>query len=231
MAVSRREANKIKCRQQILKSARRLFKEKGYDSTMIEDIADKAGISKATLYNYFPNKESLLVGTMDDQIEATRKYIEQAGETEPKESMDTGEQSRADKVKDNETDSVASERAANNRASGYSKIRMALEFLVLDSRQFIDVSRRIMFLNACEASSMYGKVNEIKEMFRMLTDEAKKEGIFREDIHSVEIVELLMSIYLNSQFQWSDIEKLTDEQCRKRIERMMELTLNRVLSK
>lgn len=200
MAVSRREANKIRCREQILKAARRLFKEKGYDNTMIEDIADKANVSKATLYNYFPNKESLLVGTMDDQIEATRRYIKNS-------EMNT------------------------NKASGYGKVKLALEFLVLDSRQFIDVSRRIMFLNACEASPMYGKVNEIKDMFRTLTDEAKQEGIFREDIHSIEIVELLMSIYLNSQFQWNDIETLTDEQCRKRIERMLELTLGNILNR
>lgn len=200
MAVSRREANKIRCREQILKAARRLFKEKGYDNTMIEDIADKANVSKATLYNYFPNKESLLVGTMDDQIEATRRYIKNS-------EMNT------------------------NKASGYGKVKLALEFLVLDSRQFIDVSRRIMFLNACETSPMYGKVNEIKDMFRTLTDEAKQEGIFREDIHSIEIVELLMSIYLNSQFQWNDIETLTDEQCRKRIERMLELTLGNILNR
>ncbi len=190
MAISRREANKIKCRQDILKASRRLFKEKGYDNTMIEDVADKAEISKATLYNYFPNKESLLVGTMDDQIVTTHKYI-----------------------------------CESSDVTSYEKIKLALEFLVLDSRQFIDVSRRILYLNACEISPMYGKVNEVKEMFRELTDGAKNEGIFREDIHSIEIVELLMSIYLNSQFQWKDIEELTEEQVRARIERMLELTL------
>lgn len=192
MEVSRREANKIKCRQQILKASRRLFKEKGYDSTMIDDVADKADISKATLYNYFPNKESLLVGTMEDQTEACRRYIRE----------ETGD---AD--------------------GSYEKIKLALEFLVLDSIPFISVSRRILFLNACETSHMYGKVNDVKEMFRELTEDARKEGVFREDIHSVEIVELLMSIYLNSQFQWKDIEELTEEQCIARIERMLELTL------
>lgn len=80
MEVSRREANKIKCRQQILKASRRLFKEKGYEDTMIEDVADKADISKATLYNYFPNKESLLVGTLEDQTETCRRYIEERGD-------------------------------------------------------------------------------------------------------------------------------------------------------
>ena len=199
MAVSRREANKIKCRQDILKASRRLFKEKGYENTMIDDVAEKAEISKATLYNYFPNKESLLVGTMDDQIVATRKYI-------------TGYFSE-------------NERNTGHHTSSYEKIKLALEFLVLDSRQFIDVSRRILFLNACETSPMYGKVNEVKEMFRALTDEAKNEGVFSDEVHSTEIVELLMSIYLNSQFQWKDIEKLTDEQCTARIERMLDVTL------
>ena len=39
------------------------------------------------------------------------------------------------------------------------------------------------------------------------------------------VIELLMSIYLNSQFQWKDIEELTEEECTTRIERMLELTL------
>ena len=207
MAVSRREANKIKCRQDILKASRRLFKEKGYDNTMIEDVAEKADISKATLYNYFPNKESLLVGTMDDQIEATRKYIH-----------------GANNIKEDECKGISEKSEVS--VNSYDKIKLALEFLVLDSRQFIDVSRRILYLNACETSPMFGKVNEVKEMFRELTDKAKEEGVFKNDIHSIEIVELLMSIYLNSQFQWKDIEELTEEQCRERIERMLEITLS-----
>ena len=76
MVESRREANKRKSRQKILKASRRLFKEKGYENTMIEDVANRAEISKATLYNYFPNKESLLVGTMDDVAESFGKFID-----------------------------------------------------------------------------------------------------------------------------------------------------------
>lgn len=196
MAVSRREANKIKCRHDILKASRRLFKEKGYDNTMIDDVADKAGISKATLYNYFPNKESLLVGTLDEQIDAIQQYID-------------------------EMISI----------SAYEKLERVLDFLVIDSIPFIDVSRRVMYLNACEASPMYGKINKAKEMFKVLVDQAKVEGIFREDIHSVEIVEIFMSIYLNSQFQWKDIENLTEEQVRERIKRMLDMTLSGCFNK
>jgi len=196
MAISRREANKIKCRHDILKASRRLFKDKGYDDTMIDDVADAAGISKATLYNYFPNKESLLSGTLDDQIATMRQRIG---------DMDGG--------------------------NSYEKLKQLLEFLVVDSVPAIDVSRRVMYLNACEASPMYGKVNEAKEILKVLVDQAKEEGVFREDIYSIEIVELLMSIYLNSQFQWKDIEDLTEEQIRERTKRMIDLTLSGCLKK
>ena len=108
----------------------------------------------------------------------------------------------------------------------YDKLVQILEFLVIDSVPFIDVSRRVMYLNACENSPMYGKINEAKELLKLIVDRAKDEGVFREDIYSIEIVEMLMSIYLNSQFQWKDIENLTESQIRERINRMLDLTLS-----
>jgi len=68
MILTKRETNKINCRERILKASRRLFASKGYEETMMEDIAQRAGVSKATVYNYFPNKESLLIGTVDEVV-------------------------------------------------------------------------------------------------------------------------------------------------------------------
>lgn len=76
MKQSRRELNKAKCRKRILKASRKLFSEKGYDDAMIEDIAEKAEVSKATVYNYFPNKESLLIGTAEEVIACVDDLIE-----------------------------------------------------------------------------------------------------------------------------------------------------------
>ncbi len=61
----KRQLNKLQLREAILKASRRLFSSAGYDSVKMEDIAEMAGVSRATLYNYFPNKESLLTGTLD----------------------------------------------------------------------------------------------------------------------------------------------------------------------
>ena len=51
-------------RQEIIDIAGKLFLEKGYDSLSMSDISTHVGGSKATLYNYFPNKETLFVATM-----------------------------------------------------------------------------------------------------------------------------------------------------------------------
>ncbi len=66
-ATGKRQMNKIQSREAILKASRILLSSSGYDSVKMEDIARRAGVSRATLYNYFPNKESLLTGTLDSE--------------------------------------------------------------------------------------------------------------------------------------------------------------------
>ncbi|MBI5536139.1 MAG: TetR family transcriptional regulator [Deltaproteobacteria bacterium] len=46
-------------RQTLLSTAERLFVDKGFDGTRIDDIADKARVNKRMLYVYFGNKEQV----------------------------------------------------------------------------------------------------------------------------------------------------------------------------
>jgi len=46
-------------RQQILDGARRCFLEMGFDAASMNDIVRAAGVSKGTVYAYFPSKEKL----------------------------------------------------------------------------------------------------------------------------------------------------------------------------
>jgi len=46
-------------REEVIQSATRLFKERGFLSTTIQDIADDCGISKGSVYKFFPSKEDL----------------------------------------------------------------------------------------------------------------------------------------------------------------------------
>ena len=51
---------KAATRETILRTARRLFAEKGYDATRTRDIAHAARIASGTLFNYFPTKEAIV---------------------------------------------------------------------------------------------------------------------------------------------------------------------------
>lgn len=44
---------------ELIRAARDVFVEKGFAATRLEDVAEKAGISKGTIYLYFKNKEVL----------------------------------------------------------------------------------------------------------------------------------------------------------------------------
>jgi AcrR family transcriptional regulator len=52
-------------RDEVLDAALELFTEKGFAATRVEDVAQKAGISKGTIYLYFPSKEALMEGLID----------------------------------------------------------------------------------------------------------------------------------------------------------------------
>ncbi|WP_416929994.1 TetR/AcrR family transcriptional regulator [Tropicimonas sp.] len=46
---------------QVVEGAREVFLQQGFDGANVDDIACSAGVSKATLYNYFPDKRLLFV--------------------------------------------------------------------------------------------------------------------------------------------------------------------------
>lgn len=55
--------------RRILEAATTLFRKVGYDSARIEDIAEMAGVSVGTFYNYFKNKGDMLMATVSMEVE------------------------------------------------------------------------------------------------------------------------------------------------------------------
>jgi AcrR family transcriptional regulator len=56
--------------ERILDAAARIFHEQGYAGATTNDIADEADVSVGSLYQYFPNKDALLVALTKRHIEA-----------------------------------------------------------------------------------------------------------------------------------------------------------------
>lgn len=90
--MGRREDNKLKTRQQILETALRLFHERGFDETRVQDIIEPVGISEKTFFNYFAGKQAILDASAGEVLAAyegllnfelanpDRPFVERLGE-------------------------------------------------------------------------------------------------------------------------------------------------------
>jgi AcrR family transcriptional regulator len=60
-----RETSKAMTRERLLGEARRLFRERGYAATSLEQIAEAAGVTKGAIYGHFSSKEDLLTSALE----------------------------------------------------------------------------------------------------------------------------------------------------------------------
>jgi AcrR family transcriptional regulator len=80
------ERNRSRTRRELAEAASRLFLERGYSSTTVQDIVDVADISPRTFFRYFPCKEDVVTAiaslSMDDSIDylAEHEPIEPIGQ-------------------------------------------------------------------------------------------------------------------------------------------------------
>ena len=75
--MNRRERRKERTLRSIEDAAWALFTTRGYEATSTREIAEAADIAAGTLFNYFPEKRSLLIHLMQRQIdEAASQALE-----------------------------------------------------------------------------------------------------------------------------------------------------------
>jgi AcrR family transcriptional regulator len=60
MGTGLRERKKQQTRDEIARAAMTLFAERGFDDVTVAEVADSAGVSEKTVFNYFPAKEDLV---------------------------------------------------------------------------------------------------------------------------------------------------------------------------
>ncbi|HEY6277921.1 MAG TPA: TetR family transcriptional regulator [Streptosporangiaceae bacterium] len=73
-----RERKKARTRAAIREQAFRLFREKGYENTRVEEIAEAAEVSPSTFFRYFPTKEDVVLQDDMDLL-----WLEAIGEQPP----------------------------------------------------------------------------------------------------------------------------------------------------
>lgn len=74
-----REQKKLETRQAIQAAAVKLFAEKSFEKTSIEDIAKEAGIGKTTIYGYFTTKNDIFIDYCDEELDLAFAQLQASG--------------------------------------------------------------------------------------------------------------------------------------------------------
>jgi AcrR family transcriptional regulator len=65
-------------RKQLLAAAQEVFVANGYHAAAMDDIAERAGVSKPVLYQHFPGKLELYLALLDTQAETLSRVVQEA---------------------------------------------------------------------------------------------------------------------------------------------------------
>jgi AcrR family transcriptional regulator len=68
----RRDRKKLATRQALRNAALQLVAERGFANVTVEDIAEGADVATRTFFNYFPSKDSAVVGADPERVEQMR---------------------------------------------------------------------------------------------------------------------------------------------------------------
>lgn len=78
-----RERKKTERRAAIVKAARRLFRRKGFDRTTVDEIAERADISRRTFFRYFSTKEAVVFPNNQARLEHFERLLAESDRNEP----------------------------------------------------------------------------------------------------------------------------------------------------
>jgi CheY-like chemotaxis protein/AcrR family transcriptional regulator len=68
-------------KREIIAAAKRVFAEKGYEATSVEDVADRVGLLKGSLYHHIASKEEMLVTIVEEFLAASAATLRHASTT------------------------------------------------------------------------------------------------------------------------------------------------------
>ena len=174
--MSLREKKKIETKNKIFEVSGRLFKQKGFGNTTIEEITKEAGIATGTFFNYFPTKEALLLYFGEQKDELIYSLIE---------SETIRSRSTKDKIKN----------LLAFLAGSYEKDKELTKLLVFEYVKYI----RFTGLRSDEDKK---RSYRLIKMLGDLLEEGVNKGEVRSTIGVKKATETLMAIYFTSLMAW-----------------------------
>lgn len=174
--MSLREKKKLETKNRIFEVSGRLFKEKGFENTTIDEITKEVGIAKGTFFNYFPTKESLLLYFREQKHELIHELLE----AEKSKNVPTKEKVRGFLV---------------SLAESYEKDKELTKLFILEYRRYVMHSG----LKPDDKNSMHCHFNRI---LHDLLEEGSKNGELKKGTDLKIAAEVLGVVYFHTLVLW-----------------------------
>ena len=179
----RRQKEKELRRQQIQEAARAFFAEKGFVGTTIEDIANKAELSPATIYQYFKDKDDLYAQLNIESLTALMKKVEK----------------------------VSKNKKFNHEQKIHGFKNAMIWIFKSDPRLFKNTLQFQLisdFKNLEEEP--LGRINELyRSILSIMADsyqEGVQEGVFKDGLHPMAYADIVFSTFIGIML-WEDTKK------------------------
>ncbi len=151
--------------EKIMSAAERLFAQKGYNGTSMNDIVEASGQSKGAIYNHFESKERLFLSLLEKQTMLGLNQLK---------SSFASEETTVEKLR-----KVLDLTMVNSCDCPSEVGRMQIEFMIAASR-----IKSLKF-------DMKNRYNTIHAFVRELIDEGIKNGEFKSEVDSESLTSLL----------------------------------------
>ncbi len=171
--LGRRERRSIETRDKIFRTALDLFAERGFNATTIDAIADGADIGKGTFFNYFENKESILLQYREMQMGKVKAFV---------------------------TESINSDEPLN---SLIYKLAVTMTAAPQKSPTLFQSLTTAFFSNETIRTRMAEGLGRGRDMLAELIEKRQQSGEIRSDLPAKEIASSFQRIILGTMMVWS----------------------------
>jgi AcrR family transcriptional regulator len=151
--------------EKILKGARGVFMENGFEKTTMEEIARAIPMSKATLYAVFPNKEEILLALIENHCENLHRML-------------------AD---------IASE-TTSDYLSALQKMITSLVNAVYEESSTVKTPETLMYVSDRVKARSVERFSRMKGLMRGLLDRAVEAGELAENADTSILCEVIMAM-------------------------------------
>lgn len=199
--LTRREREKKVREEEIISAAEKIFYEKGFHDTSMDEVARAAQFTKKTLYQYFINKEDLYFTVVAREFKIVIEYFE--------------------KGLKNGTTGLDKIRLLSEAYYAYYK-DFPLGFRLMNYCQFIQITR--------ENISHYNEISELrKSLFQNFTniiEEGKLDGSIRKDLNTKDTVMSLFMLITGFFSRFVELGKADIDLTNNEHERLISLTID-----